>query len=218
MQTYSHTVITAALIKPARALADGRPNRWPRVRTGALLIGSFLPDLPLILMTVAAIALDIQSGVFRQIQNGPPSASGGSSLTMRLFDVYFFENPWVIAFHNLFHSPVLLALYLLIGYGLWRRGIRGGDWFFWLAAAAMFHTLLDIPLHTDDGPLLLFPLNWRWRFHSPVSYWDPAHYGREWAAFEHLLDLGLLLYLAGRYRRPARAWLHTRRQAKKTIG
>ncbi|MEZ4675136.1 MAG: hypothetical protein R2932_12925 [Caldilineaceae bacterium] len=32
------------------------------------------------------------------------------------------------------------------------------------------HTAIDIPLHYDDGPLLLFPFDWKTRFHSPVSH------------------------------------------------
>lgn len=69
-------------------------------------------------------------------------------------------------------------------------------WYFWLGCAAMLHTLCDIPLHTTDGPLLLFPLNWDWRFASPVSYWDPRYYGKQWSILEHALDLILLSYWA----------------------
>ena len=36
---------------------------------------------------------------------------------------------------------------------------------------------MDIPVHHDDGPLVLFPLDWKTRIMSPVSYWDRAHYG-----------------------------------------
>jgi hypothetical protein len=43
-----------------------------------------------------------------------------------------------------------------------------------------------------------------WRFHSPVSYWDPRHYGRVFEPFEFALAVGLLAFLAWRYRSP---WL-----------
>jgi hypothetical protein len=36
---------------------------------------------------------------------------------------------------------------------------------------------LVLPLHHDDGHRHLFPLL-DWRFESPISYWDPAHYGK----------------------------------------
>lgn len=43
----------------------------------------------------------------------------------------------------------------------------------------------------------LFPFEWSVRFQSPVSYWDPRFFGREFTVFELLLDLVLLLYLFG---------------------
>ncbi len=124
---------------------------------------------------------------------------------MRLFDVWFYEHPGVIALQNLFHSPLLLVLFWAMGTWLWRR--RGQTWLFWLMAACLIHTLIDIPLHVDDGPLLLFPLNWQWRFESAVSYWDPAYHGRVWGRFEHALDLVLLIWLAVAYRHELRRWL-----------
>ena len=38
------------------------------------------------------------------------------------------------------------------------------------------HVALDLPLHHDDAHRHLFPFS-DWRFASPVSYWDPQHYG-----------------------------------------
>ncbi|MGI8738245.1 MAG: hypothetical protein ACR2KU_00935 [Gammaproteobacteria bacterium] len=38
------------------------------------------------------------------------------------------------------------------------------------------HVLFDLPLHHDDAHRHFFPFS-DWRFYSPVSYWDPAHYG-----------------------------------------
>jgi hypothetical protein len=80
----------------------------------------------------------------------------------------------------------------------------------------MLHTLIDIPLHVTDGPLLLFPLNWTLRYRSPVSYWDPSFYGREWSIFEHLLDAVLLIYLFIRYRPTWQAWRQQRKQRKQS--
>ncbi len=37
-------------------------------------------------------------------------------MTGMLFRVWFFENPWVITTYNLFHSPLLIILYLIIGW------------------------------------------------------------------------------------------------------
>lgn len=69
----------------------------------------------------------------------------------------------------------------LIGAGSWlkrssaRRRLGGALQAFGLGCAV--HTALDIPVHHNDGPLLLFPFNWSLRFDSPVSYYDPGHYG-----------------------------------------
>ena len=69
--------------------------------------------------------------------------------------------------------------------------MRWGPALFWFAAACMLHTLIDIPLHYDDGPLVFYPLNWQARFYSPVSYWDPRRYGIPVAIMEHLMVLGM---------------------------
>lgn len=189
MQTYSHLLLTGAINGRFGHALQTQTRRLP---PRALLLGSILPDIPLITLTIVAMGAD---AVTRALTHTP------GALTRQLFRVWFFEDPWVITAYNLFHSPVLLALFMLIGLWAWRRGAGWGGWFFWLMAAAMLHTLIDIPLHVDDGPLLLFPLDWRLRFRSPLSYWDPAYFGREWSIFEHILDLMLLLYLGWRYRR-----------------
>jgi hypothetical protein len=56
---------------------------------------------------------------------------------------------------------------------------------------------IDILTHVNDGPLLFFPFDWTVRFHSPVSYWDSAHYGREFGVCALALDLVCLGYLGG---------------------
>lgn len=73
-----------------------------------------------------------------------------------------------------------------------------------LCASMLLHQLGDLPLHHDDAHRHFFPFS-DWRFASPVSYWDPAHYGR-WAS---LAEFGAVLAAAALlYRRTAelRAW------------
>jgi hypothetical protein len=45
---------------------------------------------------------------------------------------------------------------------------------FFLAMA--MHVALDLSLHNADAHRHFLPLS-HWQFESPVSYWDPAHYG-----------------------------------------
>lgn len=219
MNTPSHAIVAAIFHRPLSKWIDSKPDRLPPARMSALLIGSFIPDFLLTALAIVLIVRDNLVGAFdivdfEQMEPGRPTPQEwlDASLTIRLFDIWFFENPWVITLQNLFHSPLLLVLYIAVAYCLWKRGNAGSGWLFWLSAAAMLHTLLDIPLHVDDGPLLLFPLNWTWRFASPVSYWDPRFYGQEWSSFEFGLDVVLLAYLGWIYRNDFRRWFGRRWQ------
>jgi hypothetical protein len=166
MQTYSHFILTAAL--NGRLAPRLRAARLPPLHTGALFLGSVLPDLPLIGISIYTIAYDILTGAFARADfsaaplgapppGAPPPELLDISMTMRLFDVWFYENPAVLTAHNLFHGPLPVALFLFAGWWGWRHGRRWGAVLFWLSAAAMLHALIDIPLHATDGPLLFFP-------------------------------------------------------------
>ncbi|HBE19492.1 MAG TPA: hypothetical protein DEG17_24615 [Cyanobacteria bacterium UBA11149] len=175
MNTPSHFLMTAAINK-------GLP-KVPIAKSGFLL-GSIAPDMPLWILSLGGIAY------YHWFK--------GWSLNQTfnyLFDKLYFENPFWIGSHNFFHAPILLILAL--GF-LWRYRQNIGSlyhWFFWFFAACFLHSIVDIFTHADDGPLLFFPLEWTIRFNSPVSYWDPRYYGREFAIFELVLDVVLILYL-----------------------
>lgn len=199
MQTYSHFLLTAALRRPLSKRVQA--SDLPKLKTSALFIGSVIPDALLILISIFFGLVDLSRGVSLDPSSGPDS----DSLLWKLFDDWFFNNPWVISAQNLFHSPLLVALFIITAYLFWKRGVHGAAWFFWLSCAAMLHTLIDIPLHHNDGPLLLFPLNWSLRFESPLSYWDPNYFGQQFFIFEHLLDLALIALFAFRFIRGRRA-------------
>jgi len=57
-----------------------------------------------------------------------------------------------------------LSLYLLAGYEIA------------LCSAVLLHLVLDFGFHHDDGRAHFWPIT-NWIFESPVSYWDPRHYG-----------------------------------------
>ena len=215
MQTYSHLILGGVLTGPIGHLTRQNAQRLPAASTSALLLGSILPDLPLIILSIMAITRDVATGIFTNANftapaMGVPPELLETSMTAKLFAIWFFENPWVITAQNLFHSPLLLVIFIVLGNVAWRRGWQRSGWFFWLFCAALLHTLSDIPLHVNDGPLLLFPINWTLRFISPISYWDPNYFGREWSIFEHLLILVLLIYLGWHYRKSVRAWWQQR--------
>lgn len=190
MQTYSHYILTKAYERYAKK--NGSPSIFPPLAKKALLWGSLAPDIPLILISIGFILYDLSQG---NLAPPTPDGSGPQSATGYLFEYMFFNTWWVKAAHNLFHAPLMVVGYIALGYFGWKKNRVWGTPLFWLGIACLFHTLIDIPLHYDDGPLLLFPFDWNIRFYSPVSYWDPNRYGTEFAIFEHTFIAGMLIWL-----------------------
>lgn len=175
MNTPSHFLMTVAL--------DKRLPRVPIHRT-AFLLGSVAPDIPLWLLSTGGI-------IYYHLILGWSTQAAFHLM----FDTLYFHNPFWLACHNLLHAPILLFLGIAVAWKK-RRNIGSPSRFlFWFLLACLFHSCVDILTHADDGPLVFFPLNWTTRFHSPVSYWDPRHYGREFSRFETILDSLLVLYL-----------------------
>lgn len=175
MRTPSHFLITVALANHYQGQG--------KIHQTALLLGSVMPDLPLLLLSgTRAFYLLFSEG--RPITN----------IHSFMFDELYFNNPWWMSAHNLFHAPILLLTGLALTYqARAAKGLR--FWLFWFFAGCLLHTLLDIPTHATDGPLLLFPFNWEWRFHSPVSYWEPDSFGHVFTVFEYVLDGIIVVYL-----------------------
>lgn len=214
MQTYSHFILTAVANRtlkdretPQGNLALGSAATkalpgLPPLHSKLFLFGSVAPDLPLILLFFICLLIDLSKGNRLDPSN---EAARAQSYVGYLFEYAFFHEWWVKLPHNLFHAPFLVLVYIALGYWAWRRGWRWGAGLFWFGVACAFHTAIDIPLHTNDGPLVFFPFDWETRFHSPVSYWDPDYYGRQFGIFEHLLLLASLIYLGVDWWRRRRA-------------
>ena len=112
----------------------------------------------------------------------------------------YFDPAWQ-AFFDLFNSLPLAA----IGAGVALRA-RSRPWALFFVSIAL-HGFFDLPLHHDDGHRHFFPFS-DFRFESPVSYWDPAHYGTWIAPVESLVALGGALVLWRRFvASPGRFWL-----------
>jgi hypothetical protein len=174
MRIPSHFLITAAL----NTITGKRFN----VVTSAVLIGSVAPDLPIVVLSVF-------TALGKLVREGRPI----TNIHSFMFNDLFFNDPlWIIA-HNTLHAPILLATALVVTNVIRTTTLR--NWLFWFFVACAFHTLLDIPTHSSDGPLLLFPLNWTFRFHSPVSYWEAEHYGNVFTVIEYSLDAAIILFL-----------------------
>lgn len=184
MQTPSHFLITAF------AAVQGKKNSWVSPHLSGLLIGSFLPDVPFTLLTIAGEVW------FRWFI--PLPVNGMSIMEYLHFDRFFNDPLWIIS-HNFFHSLVINTVFLALGWWGMQRNFRWGRFLFWLAVGTTIHTMIDIPTHSSDGPLFLFPLSWTFRFSSPVSYWEAENHGWLFIVFEYTLDAILLGYFGWRW-------------------
>lgn len=177
MNTQTHVLLGAALF--ARA---GLP-----AQSLAAVAGGLAPDLPLYAFFVGARTAGYDNAA--------------------VFDVLYWREPMPTLL-GASHSFVLLGL-LLAGGLLWRRraaasGRRAnadtpGAALTVFALAALLHAASDFLLHRDDAHMQFWPLS-RWTFASPVSYWDPAHFGTWWSAAEALLGIACAFVVWRRFR------------------
>ena len=80
----------------------------------------------------------------------------------------YFSAGWQNGF-DLFNSIPLLFLCALLSWKHYRSWAM-------MFASMIIHCLIDLPVHHDDGHRHFFPFS-DFRFQSPLSYWDPKHYG-----------------------------------------
>jgi hypothetical protein len=144
---------------------------WRNESTGsaaaAITVGAILPDAPMF-------------GFYAyQKLMGQSEAS--------IWSTHYFADRWQLLF-DLFNSAPLMLVVIGISYAYgWRFGGL-------LAASALLHILCDFPLHHDDAHRHLLPLT-HWRFASPVSYWDPKHFGHIFMWFELTFALGSCIFV-----------------------
>jgi hypothetical protein len=184
MQTPSHFLITAVLTHQLR-------QRDIPLHSKALLIGSVLPDIPFLLLTVG---FEIY---YRWVA---PLPVAGGIMEYLHFDLFFNDPLWIIS-HNFFHAPLVNGALLLLGWYAWRQQWRWGLPLFWLAVGTQLHAMIDILTHYSDGPLLLFPFDWQFRFASPISYWETEQFGLPFMIFEYSLNALIILYFLWLWRR-----------------
>lgn len=184
MQTQSHLLLTGFLAATGKN-RSALPLVW-----WALLVGSILPDVPFTILTVLGEAYFYW---FAPLPGVGDDATLMQIMVYLHFDRFFNDPLWIIS-HNFFHSMVMNVLLIGIGWWAYQRTLRWGLALFWLAVSMQFHTVIDIFTHTSDGPLLFFPLNWHYRFPSPVSYWESSSFGTYFVIFEYSLNVLLLSY------------------------
>lgn len=190
MNSQTHLLVAATLFC--------RPNA-PKINTAALL-GAFVPD-------AAIYGLWIWSKV-----NGVPERT--------VWNVLYWQQPWqtyTASGNSVFLYLILLMLGLTVfkpaqavESGLTPAGATRTDRPARIAAfspmaifalAALTHLAGDFPVHVDDAHAHFWPFS-DWRFTSPISYWNPDHYGGYFSAFEALLGIVLAIILFRRFHAP----------------
>jgi membrane-bound metal-dependent hydrolase YbcI (DUF457 family) len=173
MNTQTHIIMGAALFGrdiPRRA--------W----IGAL--GGFLPDIPMIAIVIGL-----------KIAGTPDQV---------IFDEMYWQNWWQITngiAHNFWLWGGLLALSVFMRERLSASlaAIEGWSLSAVFAVSALLHVFVDFLCHREDAHMSLWPVT-RWKFMSPVSYYDSEHYGRWFSLFEAGLGLVLAVLLFRRFR------------------
>ncbi|MGF1600494.1 MAG: hypothetical protein ACFCU8_00515 [Thermosynechococcaceae cyanobacterium] len=143
----------------------------PHQQTEKLLpiiaVGAILPDIPMFTLYLWA-----------KVKGIPPQ---------QLWTETYYQPLWQ-NWTNLFHSIPLAGLGLGIGIACHAQLLAV------LCGSSVLHSLLDLPVHNDDAHRHFFPFH-PYRFISPLSYWDPRHYGYIVALVEILLVLLATVYL-----------------------
>ncbi len=172
MNTQTHLIMGAALF--------GR--RVPKYAWAGAL-GGVLPDIPMITIVAALKIAGINDFL--------------------IFGLLYWQNWWQITnaiAHNFWAWGGLLLISILMRErrSLSVRAIDGWTWVVIFASSGLLHSVIDFLVHRDDAHMSFWPLT-RWKFMSPVSYWDPQHYGHYFGVFEALLGFGLAALLISRF-------------------
>lgn len=143
--------------------------------TGPIALGGLAPDLPLVAFYLGQklIAGAPESEIWRRIYPQP-------------------------GWQALFDASHSLVLAVPAALAAWRAG--RARWAALFASMAL-HDLGDLPLHHGDAHRHFWPLSdWAWT--SPVSYWNPVHYGALAGNLEAVAVAVAAGYLAVTYRAP----------------
>lgn len=141
-------------------------------RNLAAAAGGLLPDVPMF----ALFAWD------RLVEGLPEHVIWGER---------YWSDDWQIPV-AISHSIPIYAVVLALG--LWWRSEIVKVY----ALSTFLHIACDLPVHHDDAHMHLWPLS-RWRFISPVSYWDPSYHGALMSKIELAIVLVMIVLLWRRF-------------------
>jgi hypothetical protein len=167
MHTYSHAIYTWAIVRYMKREAS-HAAVWGTA-------GAALPDLPVL------------------AKAGYLLWSHRDSITREEFleALEYFKEPsdkLDLMLHSLAPVGSVLALYKALG--LKAKDSHRALLSFLLGWVG--HNLLDLPTHAEDARPPFWPLS-RWRWKSPLSYWDRKFYALPLILVEHVAILTLVL-------------------------
>jgi hypothetical protein len=172
MNSQTHVIMSAVLF--------GR--RAPK-RAWIAALGGAIPDFPMLLIVAVLKLFSVPSPI--------------------VFGVLYWQEWWQIT--NAIAHNFWLWGGLLIAALLWRErkaataaSIDRATLVMIFAASAFLHVAIDFLCHREDAHMSLWPLT-RWKFISPVSYYDPQYYGHYFSIFEAALGLVLAFILFKRF-------------------
>ena len=153
-------------------LAILRRSQRPEL-TWPIIVGSLLPDA----------ALFVFYGWARALAQLPDRV---------IWDEAYYQPFWQDVFAIGNSIPLALGG---LGIALWKKRPAWAALF----VSMLLHHAEDLPLHNEDAHRHFFPLS-NLRIVSPVSYWDPDHFGTYVALVEMVLVLGASVWLFRRVR------------------
>ncbi len=168
MNTQSHVIMGAVLF-----------GRGVSRKAWAGALGGAVPDFPMILIVLTL------------------KLSGLSDRS--IFGEMYWQNWWQVT-NAIGHSFWLWSGLVIFGMIMRDRlssSVRAFDnWTLvsLFAGSALLHTAIDFLCHREDAHMSLWPVT-RWKFMSPVSYYDSAHFGNWFSLFEAALGLCLAVVL-----------------------
>lgn len=173
MFTQTHLLVGAALF--------ARPGARAAMIAG--LAGAIIPDADIWLM----YAVERLSG----------------STGCEVFHYRYWQEPWT-TLQSILNAFLLYAGMLVVALLGSLAAPVGARRTFQIVAifalSSLLHVATDFLLHHEDARAQWLPIT-DWVFRSPVSYWDPNHYGQVFAVFEIGIAIGLIGIVGRRYAR-----------------
>jgi len=165
VNTQTHLLLASGLLT----------RRGEKARNVAIVVGAFLPDVPVFALF------------------GIASAMGYTS--QDVFGDFYFRNDMrnlMGAFNSFFVAGLIAAT------GWFCREKWWGWPMVFLAAAMTVHAATDLPVHVDDGHRHFWPFS-SFVFNSPLSYWDNSHHGGTVSVVEAVLGIVCAVILWRRF-------------------